>query len=82
MVGVLSPGNRSHDLLTKRAHYERAGVREYWIVDPVARAVEHLVRANDRFQPIHADRVQVVSEVLSGVSIPPAAIFSGLSAPD
>ena len=34
LIEVLSPANRVHDLLTKRALYARAGVREYWMVDP------------------------------------------------
>ena len=34
LVEVLSPSNRGHDLLTKRALYARAGVREYWLIDP------------------------------------------------
>jgi Uma2 family endonuclease len=42
VVEVLSPSNRVHDILTKRALYGRAGIREYWIVDPVARSIEIL----------------------------------------
>lgn len=42
VIEVLSPSNRSHDLVTKRRLYGRAGVREYWIVDPTARSVEIL----------------------------------------
>lgn len=34
---VLSPATASHDKVTKLAVYERAGVREVWIVDPIER---------------------------------------------
>lgn len=49
VVEVLSPSNRGHDLLTKRALYARAGVREYWIVDPDARTVQFLILDRDAF---------------------------------
>ncbi len=42
LVEVLSPSNRDHDLLTKRALYARARVREYWIADPEAKTLEIL----------------------------------------
>jgi Uma2 family endonuclease len=35
VVEILSPGNSKHDLKTKFEVYELAGVREYWIVDPM-----------------------------------------------
>ena len=31
---IVSESNRRHDLVTKRNEYARAGIREYWIVDP------------------------------------------------
>ena len=34
IVEVLSEGNKSHDLKTKKELYEKFGVKEYWIVDP------------------------------------------------
>jgi Uma2 family endonuclease len=34
MVEILSPGTRRRDETLKRALYERAGVREYWTIDP------------------------------------------------
>ncbi len=37
VVEVLSPGTASHDHVRKRRVYERAGVREYWLVHPVDR---------------------------------------------
>lgn len=33
MVEILSPGTRNRDRFLKRDLYERAGVREYWLVD-------------------------------------------------
>lgn len=39
IIEVLSPASARHDHLTKRALYERAGVREYWLVHPVDRVL-------------------------------------------
>ena len=43
LIEVLSPSNRRYDCQVKRERYERAGVREFWIVDPEARSIEQLV---------------------------------------
>lgn len=34
IIEVLSPGNKKHDLVIKRALYEKFGVKEYWVIDP------------------------------------------------
>jgi Uma2 family endonuclease len=34
VVEVVSESNRKHDEVTKRAEYAKAGIAEYWIVDP------------------------------------------------
>ena len=39
IIEVLSPASARHDHLTKRALYDRAGVREYWLVHPVDRVI-------------------------------------------
>jgi Uma2 family endonuclease len=36
---VLSPGTASHDQVRKLHVYERAGVREYWLVHPIDRVI-------------------------------------------
>ena len=42
-VEVSSPSTVGHDRSTKQKAYERAGVREYWFVDPLAHTIEILV---------------------------------------
>jgi Uma2 family endonuclease len=39
VIEVLSPSTAGRDHLTKRALYERHGVREYWVVHPIDRIV-------------------------------------------
>ncbi len=75
MVEVLSPSNRGHDLLTKRALYARAGVREYWIVDPMARSVEILTLDRDAFHSAGAVSGEVVASPLLGAEFALARIF-------
>lgn len=39
IVEILSPGNSKHDVDTKFSLYEEAGVKEYWLVEPVEKMV-------------------------------------------
>lgn len=82
VIEVLSPSNRGHDLLTKRALYARAGVREYWIVDPMSRTVEVLVLDRDAFHTVQtaAGDDSVVSSLLDGATFDLDAMFAGIDA--
>jgi Uma2 family endonuclease len=40
IIEILSPSNIRHDLIYKFNKYLKAGVREYWIVDPETRSVQ------------------------------------------
>lgn len=40
VIEILSPSTRRHDLSVKYRLYQRAGVREYWIVDPAGKTVQ------------------------------------------
>ena len=49
VIEILSPSTRRHDRLTKFNLYQRAGVREYWIVDPVNQDVQSFVLEDGRY---------------------------------
>lgn len=37
IIEILSPGNATHDKVRKKDLYEKFGVKEYWIVDPLTK---------------------------------------------
>ena len=80
LVEVLSRSDRGRDLLTKRALYARAGVREYWIVDPMSRTIEVLTLDRDAFHTaqVAAGQDTVVSPLLGGMAFPLATVFARL----
>lgn len=51
IIEVLSPATARYDHLTKRALYQRAGVREYWLVHPVDRVITVYTLQNGQFSP-------------------------------
>ena len=50
IIEVLSPATARHDHLTKRALYERAGVREYWLAHPVDRVITVYVLQDGKYR--------------------------------
>ena len=49
VIEILSPSTQRHDRFTKFSLYQRAGVREYWIVDPNSRVVQSFVLEDGRY---------------------------------
>jgi len=49
IIEILSPSTRRHDRLTKYNLYQRAGVREYWIVDPTDKSVQVFTLEDGRY---------------------------------
>jgi Uma2 family endonuclease len=82
LVEVLSPSNRGHDLLTKRALYARAGVREYWLVDPEERTIEILALDRDAFHlAVAASGDETpVSPLLGTLPVTASAFFADIDA--
>jgi Uma2 family endonuclease len=49
VIEVLSPSTAQKDRLLKFHHYRKAGVREYWIVEPDSASVQVYTREQDQF---------------------------------
>ncbi len=77
VVEVLSPGTRRTDRLDKTVEYARAGVREYWIVDPHGQAVEVFILREGAYELLGKwDRgEEACSEVLAGFKIAVDEVF-------
>jgi len=83
---VVSPGteNRQRDLEDKRAAYARAGVTEYWIVDPQEATITVLTLdvAAYREHGVFRPGSQATSVLLPGFAVDVAAVFAaGQEAP-
>lgn len=52
IIEVLSPGNPDYDRRTKFQLYARAGVREYWIIDPDACTIDIFVLRGQAYAPL------------------------------
>ena len=50
VVEILSPSTAYYDLTQKKDVYERSGVREYWIVDPMERSLEIYTNSEEGFK--------------------------------
>jgi len=79
VVEIGSPGTRKRDETIKRRLYERAGVEEYWVVDPEIDAIRVYRRDGDEFARVvelSAETGDVLTtQLLPGLEIPLARVF-------
>ncbi|MDR2483532.1 MAG: Uma2 family endonuclease [Treponema sp.] len=76
VMEILSPSNTAIEMERKLNLYQEAGVREYWVVDPLNRRVCVYLLKDDRYVPRTfraADRAQ--SAILPGLELPLADVF-------
>lgn len=79
VVEILSPSTQRHDQLVKLGLYQRAGVREYWIVDPMNKTVRVMLLDVGGVLQLHEvyDRAGVAKvNVLDGCFIELSKVFS------
>jgi Uma2 family endonuclease len=71
-VEIVSPDSVERDYVTKRALYQEAGVREYWIIDPLQRKVTWLrLDAKGKYREVRPRKGELHSQVLPGFWLRP-----------
>lgn len=73
VVEVISPSSQRYDRVIKLGWYAAVGVREYWLVDPIARTLERLV--------LGAEGKFSIADSLADDAIFEPGSFPGLSIP-
>jgi Uma2 family endonuclease len=80
VIEIGSPGTRKRDETLKRRLYERTGVTEYWVVDPVLDLIRVFLRSTEGFdRPVELSSEAgdvLTTPLLSGLEIPLARVFA------
>lgn len=78
VVEVLLPPSKRHDRLVKFELYQRAGIPEYWIVDPELRTVQVCVLDGDSYQvaALYTERDIAKVRSLAGCYVEIAKVFA------
>jgi len=77
IVEILSPSTQRRDRLEKYSLYQRAGVREYWIIDPDRKMVLAVVLEDGQYHSpeIYTAQDKAPVSVLDGCEIDLAPVF-------
>lgn len=80
VVEVVSESSRRMDEVVKRKLYERFGVREYWVVDPVVETVKVYRLRDDRYERAaelsREERDRLTTPLLPGLDLPLEELFA------
>lgn len=75
VMEIVSPDSQSRDRREKYQEYEKAGVREYWIIDPLSQMVEVYRIRGKRFQLIEEHDGIVASTVIPKLRLKTALLW-------
>ncbi len=77
VIEILSPSTAYYDLFDKKEQYEKFGVKEYWIVDPMRQWIEVYQLKGGKFNLVQKLQKQgkLRSELLKGLTIDLQEIF-------
>lgn len=79
VIEVLSPSSMRHDMHRKFYAYKKAGVTEYWIVNPATRTVQtHILNSGEYITHVYADDDEVSVRVLEGCTITLKDVFADM----
>ena len=77
VIEVLSPSTKRHDRITKLDLYQKAGVREYWVVDPETTSVQvFILKDGQYFISGYGEDDTVPVHVLPGCEIKLRDVFA------
>jgi Uma2 family endonuclease len=80
VIEILSPSNRSNDLIRKKRIYAEHGVREYWIVDGDAETVTRFWLRNHRYARGEVRHRSIRLRILPQIAVDLMAIWRLLRA--
>lgn len=75
---IIRPESREIDSRQKFDLYERAGVLEYWLVDPETRRFQLFVLKDGRYEEVVVVNGSLCSEAVPGLILAPAKLFARL----
>jgi Uma2 family endonuclease len=76
VIEILSPSNRSRDMLLKFNKYLSAGITEYWIIDPEIKSVHVHILENGRYTTNAFGKDEIVPvHILDGCQINMKDVF-------
>ena len=77
VIEILSESNAYYDLKHKKNIYEKYGVKEYWIVDPIEKSVEVFESKEKKFTLIDRkeEKGKIKSKIFTGLKIQVEEIF-------
>jgi Uma2 family endonuclease len=77
VIEILSPSTAGFDLLLKKDGYEKFGVTEYWIVDPMEKTIESFINSPKGFESsFHGNAGTVCSSVLPEFCVKVEELFA------
>ena len=77
VVEILSPSTQRHDRLVKLDLYQRAGVREYWIISPEEKSVQVFLQGGGALHPheVYSEKDIAKVNVLDGCFVELSKVF-------
>jgi Uma2 family endonuclease len=78
VIEILSPHTAYYDLREKKQVYEEYGVKEYWIVDPMARRIDVYTNKKKRYILMGSavEKGKISSGLLKGFSVELESLFT------
>lgn len=75
---IISPDSQSRDRREKFLEYQKVGVREYWIIDPLSQKVEVYALGRDgKFKLVSEKAGKISSKAIAGFYLKPEWLWSG-----